>query len=143
MRIVPPTFPDRDFNVTDYGAVGNGVTDCHPAFQKAIAAYGKARILRLRNNYHGFRGGNFPTDFRHINVEDVHINQGSGETISIAGVEGALVYDVFLKNITVDTVEPPVLSLRFVENIVLTNVSIAGNIQPTHPPLLPPEKKEL
>jgi len=104
---------------------------------------GEARILRLRNNYHGYRGGNFPTEFRNINIEDVHIKQGSDETISITGVEDALVYDVFLKNIIVDTVTPPILHLRLVENIVLTNVSIAGEIQPTHPPLLPPEEKEL
>ena len=41
-RIVPPTFPDRDFVVTDYGAVGDGATDCNPAFKKAIAACTKA-----------------------------------------------------------------------------------------------------
>ncbi len=41
-RIVPPTFPNRDFKVTDYGAVGDGVTDCNPAFKKAIAACTKA-----------------------------------------------------------------------------------------------------
>jgi len=41
-RIVPPTFPDRDFNITDYGAVGDGNTDCNPAFKKAIAACTKA-----------------------------------------------------------------------------------------------------
>ena len=34
--IVPPAFLDRDFNVTDYGSVGDGITDCNPAFQKAI-----------------------------------------------------------------------------------------------------------
>ena len=104
---------------------------------------GKARILRLRNNYHGYRGGNFPTEFRNINIEDVHIKEGSDETISITGVEGALVYDVFIKNVVVDTVSPPVLQIRLAENVVLTNVSIAGGIQPTHPPLLPPEPKEL
>jgi len=31
-RIVPPAFLDRDFNVIDYGSVG----DSNPAFQKAI-----------------------------------------------------------------------------------------------------------
>ena len=42
-RIVPPSFPDRDFNVTDYGAEGDGITDCNPAFQKAIVQ--KAIVL--------------------------------------------------------------------------------------------------
>ena len=37
-EIKPPTFPDRDFSVTDHGAVGDGTTDCRPAFDKAIAA---------------------------------------------------------------------------------------------------------
>ena len=37
-RIVPPEFPDRDFLVTDFGASSDGLTDCHKAFQMAIAA---------------------------------------------------------------------------------------------------------
>ena len=37
-RIVPPTFPDRDFVITNYGAAGDGVADCTAAFQQAIAA---------------------------------------------------------------------------------------------------------
>lgn len=41
-RIVPPTFPKRDFLITKFGAVGDGKTDCTPAFQKAIAACQKA-----------------------------------------------------------------------------------------------------
>ncbi|MHC4750638.1 MAG: glycoside hydrolase family 28 protein [Planctomycetota bacterium] len=104
---------------------------------------GKARILRLRNNYHGYRGGNFPTEFRNINIENVHIKQGDDETISCQGVEGALVYDVFIKDVTIDMLEKgPIMHLRHTENIVLSNVSIAGKIQPTNPPMLPPEEKE-
>jgi hypothetical protein len=104
---------------------------------------GKARILRLRNNYHGYRGGNFPTEFRNINIENVHIKQGDDETISLQGVEDALVYDVFIKDVTVDTLEKgPILHLRHAENVVLTNVSIAGKLQPTNPPMMPPEEKE-
>jgi len=37
-RIVPPHFPDHDFLVTKYGAIGDGTTDCTDAFQTAIAA---------------------------------------------------------------------------------------------------------
>ena len=37
-RIKPPTFPGRDFDITKFGAIGSGSTDCTEAFQKAIAA---------------------------------------------------------------------------------------------------------
>lgn len=33
-----PTFPDRDFLITRYGAVGNGKADCTEAFRNAIEA---------------------------------------------------------------------------------------------------------
>ena len=36
-QIVPPTFPARDFVVTEYGAAGDGQTDCSAAFKQAIA----------------------------------------------------------------------------------------------------------
>ncbi len=41
-RIKAPTFPDRDFLITDFGAVADGVTDCTEAFAKAIAACNQA-----------------------------------------------------------------------------------------------------
>jgi polygalacturonase len=37
-RIVPPTFPARDFDVAKFGAVGDGARDCTGAFRDAIAA---------------------------------------------------------------------------------------------------------
>jgi unsaturated rhamnogalacturonyl hydrolase len=37
-RIKAPTFPNRDFKITDYGAVAGAQTDCTDAIRKAIAA---------------------------------------------------------------------------------------------------------
>jgi polygalacturonase len=37
-QINPPVFPDRDFNIIDFGAIGDGETICTEAFQQAISA---------------------------------------------------------------------------------------------------------
>ncbi|MBN1766014.1 MAG: glycoside hydrolase family 88 protein [Sedimentisphaerales bacterium] len=37
-QIQPPTFPDKNFDITRYGAEGSGSTDCTQAFVKAIDA---------------------------------------------------------------------------------------------------------
>lgn len=37
-RIVPPSFPARDINITQYGARGDGATDCTAGIAAAIAA---------------------------------------------------------------------------------------------------------
>ena len=47
-RIVAPTFPARDFDVTTYGATGDGVSDCTGAFRRAIdacVAQGGGRVV--------------------------------------------------------------------------------------------------
>lgn len=47
-RIKPPTFPNRDFDIAKFGAVGDSKTDCTEAFRKAIAACnaaGGGRVL--------------------------------------------------------------------------------------------------
>jgi polygalacturonase len=47
-RIVPPTFPPRVFDVTQFGAVGDGQTDCRAAFARAVHAAnaaGGGRVL--------------------------------------------------------------------------------------------------
>jgi polygalacturonase len=41
-RIKAPVFPERDFNINDYGAVGDGKTFCTEAINKAIIAANKA-----------------------------------------------------------------------------------------------------
>ncbi len=48
-RIVPPMFPSREFDVTEFGAVAGGITNCTQAFSRAIAACagaGGGRVYR-------------------------------------------------------------------------------------------------
>src|SRR5215813_10032146 len=53
-RIHAPQFPDRDFRVSQFGAVGDGETDCKLAFDRAIAecsAAGGGRVLVPTGNW--------------------------------------------------------------------------------------------
>lgn len=53
-RLLEPRFPDRDFNVQRYGAIGDGKTDCRAAFRKAIAtchAAGGGRVTVPAGTY--------------------------------------------------------------------------------------------
>ena len=53
-QINPPSFPERDFVVTEYGAVGDGKADNTEAFRKAIVACSEAgggRVVVPEGNY--------------------------------------------------------------------------------------------
>src|SRR5699024_4568039 len=41
-NIQPPTFPDKDFFIMDFGAVQDSTKDCLPAIKKAITACNEA-----------------------------------------------------------------------------------------------------
>ncbi len=72
-RIVQPTFPNRRFNLPDFGAVGDGKTDCTSAFCNAIAKCAKSgggRVIVPAGKY--FTG---PIHLR-SNVE-LHLQDGA------------------------------------------------------------------
>src|SRR5215207_2794940 len=53
-RIRPPTFPNRTFDITAYGAKGDGKTECTAAFRAAVIACHKAgggRVLVPKGRY--------------------------------------------------------------------------------------------
>jgi polygalacturonase len=72
-RIKAPSFPSRDFAITDFGAVADGKTDCTAAFAAAIgkcAASGGGRVL--------VPAGRFLTGAIHLKSNvNLHVSEGA------------------------------------------------------------------
>ena len=67
-----PSFPDRFFPITSFGAVGDGTTDCTGAFRDAIAACSR------RGGHVIVPAGTFFTGAIHLLSDvDLHLEQGS------------------------------------------------------------------
>jgi hypothetical protein len=70
-RVVAPTFPDRSFPITKFGAAGNGKTDARPAIPKAIKACVAAaggHVVSWTSASRGHRGGACGSRVRGVSV---------------------------------------------------------------------------
>ncbi len=77
-RIIPPRFPQRDFAVTQYGAVGDGTTDCTAAFAAAIQACNTAGGGRVV-----VPAGKFSSGAIHLR-SNVNLHLSDGATIAFS-----------------------------------------------------------
>lgn len=72
-RIVPPSFPDVDYNIIDYGAVSGGTVKCTSAIQKAVNACSSSnggRVVIPR--------GTFLTGAIHLKSNvNLHLSEGA------------------------------------------------------------------
>ena len=74
-RIRPPVFPNRDFEITKFGAAADGKFDCTEAFRKAItacSAAGGGRVI--------VPSGEFNTGAIHLK-SNVNLHVSSGATV--------------------------------------------------------------
>jgi polygalacturonase len=90
-RIVPPTFPDRDFDVTRYGARGDGIADCTAAFRDAIRACADAGGGRVV-----MPAGRFLTGPIHLR-SNVNLHVQRGATIAFSQDPAAYLPAVFTR----------------------------------------------
>jgi len=77
-RIKPPTFPDREFDIAKFGAVGDNKSDNTDAFRKAVAACVKAGGGRVT-----VPKGEFLTGAIHL-LSNVNLQVSSGATVRFA-----------------------------------------------------------
>ncbi len=77
-RIKAPTFPAKDFPITDFGAKGDGQTDCTAAIAQAIAAANRAGGGRVV-----VTGGVFLTGAVHLK-SNVNLHVAEGATLKFS-----------------------------------------------------------
>lgn len=88
-------------------------------------------VVNFRTDYHGYRGGNYPTKFRHITIEDVTCNRVDSVALMANGIPEAKLYDITLRNIKVKKA-PKAMQMENVVDLKLENVEVNGE-QVTQP----------
>lgn len=114
-RIVPPTFPDRDFDITGYGAAGDGRTDCTDAVRRAIAAChaaGGGRVI--------VPAGRFLTGPVHL-ASNVNLHVSAGATLAFRTDPAAYLPPVLTRWEGMEMMGySPLIYANGVENIAIT-----------------------
>ena len=82
-------------------------------------------VINFRTDYHGYRGGNYPTQFRNITIENVKCNRVDSVAIMANGVPEAKLYDIALRNIEVKSA-PKATQMKNVVNLKLDNIVVNG-----------------
>ncbi len=84
-------------------------------------------MVNFRTDYHGYRGGNYPTLFRNITIEDITCNRVDSVAIMANGVAEAKLHNITLRNIDVKQA-PKATQMKNVVNLILDNVKVNGKV---------------
>lgn len=141
-RIKPPQFPNRDFPITDYGAIADGTTDATDAIKQAMAAAtaaGGGRVV--------VAGGVFLTGAVHLKSNvNLHIAEGATLRFNSDPAKYLPVVRSRYEGIEVMNFSPPIYAFEQ-ENIAVTgkgtldgigarSVARRPSVAPGAPPLL-------
>ena len=86
----------------------------------------KSAFIRFENNYHGSRGGHYPTLFSGFIIDNVTCNKSGEAGIYAVGVDGNPLKNIALSRVTVlQTPKPEVIYNA--ENLTYEDVKINGN----------------
>ena len=86
----------------------------------------RSAFIRFENNYHGSRGGHYPTKFDGFTIQNVTCNYSGEVGIYAVGVEGNPLENISLKNVTIlQTPKDQVVDNA--NNLTYENVVINGN----------------
>lgn len=82
-------------------------------------------LVNFRTDYHGYRGGNYPTLFKNICIENVSCNRVDSVGLMANGVPEAKLHNITLRNINIKQA-PKATQMQNVVNLKLENVQVNG-----------------
>ena len=97
----------------------------------------RSAFIRFENNYHGSRGGHYPTTFRYFDISGATCNYSGEVAIYAVGVNGHPLRDIRLSNVTVrstprdqviDNVEALTYDHVFVNRNLVTKSVVTGPV---------------
>lgn len=87
-------------------------------------------VVNFRTDYHGYRGGNHPTRFSNITIENVVCNRVDSVAILANGVPEAKLHNITLRNIEVKKA-PKATQMQNLVNLKMENVVVNGKVVTT------------
>ncbi|MCW3816423.1 glycoside hydrolase family 28 protein [Micromonospora sp. DR5-3] len=116
-RVQPPTFPDRDYDITGFGAVGDGTSDCTAAIRAAIAECHRAGGGRVV-----VPAGTYATGAVHL-LSNVNLHLADGATLAFSRDPAAYLPVVYTRYEGVELFNYSALVYAYDER----NVAITGS----------------
>jgi polygalacturonase len=83
-------------------------------------------LLYFTNDYHSYRGGNAPSEFYNIHIENIRCRQ-TNYVIQLQGLEGKPLHDISVENVIVGKATNIFDKREFYKNINLTGFQVSGN----------------
>ncbi|MGM9762891.1 MAG: glycoside hydrolase family 28 protein [Candidatus Cryptobacteroides sp.] len=92
----------------------------------------RTAFINFYTNYHGARGGFYPTTFENFVIQNVKGNASDAYGFYLVGIEGYPIKNITLKNVDLKEAAVP-YQLEHFENVVFDNVTINGRLLPMNP----------
>ncbi len=89
-------------------------------------------FINFYTNYHGARGGFYPTTFENFHIENVIGHKSDLFGVYIVGIDGYPMKDITLRNVDIREAPTP-YQMDFFENVKFYNVRINGEKMPVRP----------
>jgi len=89
----------------------------------------RSAFIRFENNYHGSRGGHYPTLFSNFTIQNVSCINSGEVAIYAVGIQGKPLQNISLKNVTVEHT-PKDQIIDNILNLTYDNVRVNGLIVP-------------